>query len=96
MWGEGKFGQLGLASREEIVRFPICISDLSENQFFGQQRIIQVACGSRHSIFLTGNNSLTFALFLSLSLSLSLFLTYTSSLIILILSLISSLFLNIC
>jgi alpha-tubulin suppressor-like RCC1 family protein len=53
MWGEGKFGQLGLSKREDVVGRPVCISDLPDNHFFGQQRVIQVACGSRHSIFLT-------------------------------------------
>jgi alpha-tubulin suppressor-like RCC1 family protein len=56
MWGEAKFGQLGLSKREDVVQHPVCISDISENQLFGQQHVIQVACGSRHSIFLTGTS----------------------------------------
>lgn len=52
-WGDNEFGQLGIgklvnSSFDSYVKTPSLLFD------FANKKIIMAACGSRHSLFLTG------------------------------------------
>jgi alpha-tubulin suppressor-like RCC1 family protein len=52
-WGQGKFGQLGLSDTCQDVKAPIPLNAA----LFDNSKIIKIACGARHTIFLTGKCS---------------------------------------
>jgi len=56
MWGQGKFGQLSLGDTCQDVKVPTQLSA----SLFHDKKILKIACGARHTIFLTGNQQTFF------------------------------------
>jgi alpha-tubulin suppressor-like RCC1 family protein len=52
-WGQGKFGQLGLSDTCQDVKAPTPLNAA----LFNNSKIIKIACGARHTIFLTEGNA---------------------------------------
>lgn len=55
MWGQGKFGQLGLGDACQDVKVPTPLSPT----LFNNRKIIKIACGARHTLFLTGKTMIS-------------------------------------